>query len=64
MATVERGMTYTTLESEPGYKVERLTSEHWPREGNITFQYRSLTYCPGGPQILKKINLYLPAGKR
>ena len=57
MTSVERVMTYTKLESEPGYKVERLPPKHWPHEGNITFQDVSLTYYPGGPQVLKKINL-------
>ena len=57
MTSVERVITYTKLESEPGYKVHRLPPEHWPYEGNITFKDMSLTYYPGGPQVLKKINL-------
>ena len=57
MTSVERVMTYTKLDSEPGYKVQRLSPEHWPHKGNITFQDVSLTYYPGGPQVLKKINL-------
>ena len=62
MTSVERVMTYTKLESEPGYKVERLPPEQWPHEGNITFQDVSLTYYPGGPQVLKKITLSIEAG--
>ena len=57
-------MTYTNLDSEPGYKVERLPPEHWPREGNITFQDVSLRYYPGGPQVLKKINLNIKGGAK
>ncbi|XP_078361825.1 ATP-binding cassette sub-family C member 4-like [Oculina patagonica] len=57
MTSVERVITYTKLDSEPGYKEERLPPEHWPREGNVTFQDVSLTYYPGGPKVLKKINL-------
>ena len=34
MTSVERVMTYTKLDSEPGYKVDTLPPEHWPREGN------------------------------
>ena len=64
MTSVERVMTYTILDSEPGYKVERLPPEHWPREGNITFQNVSLTYYPGGPQALKKINLVVHGGAK
>lgn len=64
MTSVERVMTYTKLDSEPGYKLHRLPPEHWPHEGNITFQDVSLTYYPGGPQVLKKINLNIKGGTK
>ena len=64
MTSVERVMTYTKLDPEPGYKVGRRPPEHWPREGNITFQDVSLTYYPGGPQVLKKINLNIKGGEK
>ena len=64
MTSVERVMTYTNLDSEPGYKVQRISPEHWPREGNITFQDVSLTYYPGGPEVLKKINLDIKGGAK
>ena len=64
MTSVERVMTYTNIESEPGYKVHRIPPEHWPHEGNITFQDVSLTYYPGGPQVLKKINLNIKGGTK
>ncbi len=64
MTSVERVMTYTKLDSEPGHKVERLPPENWPQEGNITFQDVSLTYYPGGPQALKKINLNIKGGAK
>lgn len=64
MTSVERVMTYTKLESEPGYKVERFSPDHWPSEGNITFQDVSLIYYPGGPQVLKRINLNIKAGSK
>ena len=64
MTSVERVMTYTKLDSEPGYKVQRLPPEHWPHEGNITYQDVSLTYYPGGPQVLKKINLNIKGGTK
>ena len=64
MTSVERVMTYTKLDSEPGYQVHTLPPEHWPHEGNITFQDVSLTYYPGGPQVLKKINLYIKGGTK
>ena len=62
MTSVERVFTYTKLDPEPGYKVGRRPPEHWPGEGNITFQDVSLTYYPGGPQVLKKINLNIKGG--
>ena len=55
-------MTYTKLDSEHGYKVKRLPPEKWPHKGNITFQDVSLTYYPGGPQVLKEINLNINSG--
>ena len=64
MTSVERVVTYTNLDSEPGYKVERLPPEHWPREGNITFKDVSLRYYPGGPQVLKRINLNIKGGAK
>jgi len=48
MTSVERVMTYTKLDPEPGYKVEGRPPEHWPGEGNITFQDVSLTYSIRG----------------
>ncbi|KAL9971726.1 hypothetical protein ACROYT_G017928 [Oculina patagonica] len=64
MTSVERVMTYTKLDSEPGYKVERFPPGHWPSKGTITFQDVSMTYYPGGPQVLKKINLNIEGGAK
>ncbi|XP_078370332.1 ATP-binding cassette sub-family C member 4-like [Oculina patagonica] len=55
---------YTTRHLHQRNKVERLPPEHWPREGNVTFQDVSLTYYPGGPQVLKKINLSIKGGTK
>ena len=64
MTSVERVMTYTKLDPEPGYRMERLPPEHWPRAGSIVFQDVSLTYYPGGPRVLKKINLTIKGGAK
>ncbi|XP_020607729.1 multidrug resistance-associated protein 4-like, partial [Orbicella faveolata] len=64
MTSVERVMTYTKLDSEPGYKVHRLPPNQWPHAGNITFQDVSLTYYPGGPRVLKRINLNIKGGTK
>ena len=64
MTSVERVITYTKLDSEPGYKVHRLPPEHWPKEGNVIFKDVSLTYYPGGPEVLRKINLNIKGGTK
>ena len=64
MTSVERTMTYTELESEPGYKVERNPLELWPHEGNIAFKDVFLRYYPGGPQSLKDITLNINGGAK
>ena len=64
MTSVERVIAYTKLDSEPGYKVEQRNPGHWPYKGNITFKDVSLTYYPGGPEVLKKINLNITGGAK
>jgi len=64
MTSVERVMAYTKLDPEHGYKVVGRPPENWPGEGNITFQDVSLTYYPGGPQVLKKINVNIKGGAK
>ena len=64
MTAVERVITYTELDPEPGYKVKRLPREKWPEKGSITFQDVSMTYYPGGPQVLRKISLSIKAGAK
>ena len=64
MTSVERVMAYTKLDSEPGYKVDRIPPEQWPREGNIIFRNVSLTYFLGGPQALKSIDLDIKGGSK
>ena len=58
MTSVERVMTYTKLDPEPGYKVGRRPPEHWPGDGNITFQDVSLTYYPGGTSGVEENQSY------
>ena len=64
MASVEQVMAYTELDPEPGYKLEQLPPVQWPNEGNITLQDFSLTYYPGGPQVLKGINVSIKGGTK
>ena len=64
MTAVERVITYTELEPEPGYKVKRPPPEKWPDKGSITFQDVSMTYYPGGPQVIRNISLSIKAGAK
>ncbi|PFX28844.1 multidrug resistance-associated protein 4-like [Stylophora pistillata] len=64
MTSVERVMTYTKLDSEPGYKLDRFPSKQWPNKGGITFTDVSLTYYPGGPRVLREINLGIKGGAK
>ncbi|XP_078355215.1 ATP-binding cassette sub-family C member 4-like [Oculina patagonica] len=57
MTSVERVMTYTRIDSEPGYSTETLPPEFWPTEGNLTMQNLSLVYFDGGPRILNDISV-------
>ena len=64
MTSVERVMTYTKLDQEPGYEEERTPPKDWPRRGSIVLRNVSLTYYPGGPQVLKNINLSIKGGAK
>ena len=64
MTSVERVMTYTKLDQEPGYEEERTPPKDWPQRGSIVLRDVSLTYYPGGPQVLKNINLSIKGGAK
>ncbi|CAH3108598.1 unnamed protein product [Pocillopora meandrina] len=64
MTSVERVMTYTKLDREPGYEEERTPPQDWPRRGSIVLRDVSLKYYPGGPQVLKNINLSIKGGAK
>ena len=64
MTSAERVISYTEIDPEPGYRVERPPPGYWPPEGNIIFKEVSLTYYPGGPEVLKKINLNVKGGTK
>ena len=64
MTSVERVITYTKLECESGYIIERRPPEKWPSEGNIILKDVSLAYYPGGPQVLNNIKLNIERGAK
>ena len=61
MTSAERVMTYTEIEPEPGYDVDTKPPEDWPRSGSIRFDDVSLRYYPGGPEVLKGLNIDIEA---
>ena len=64
MTSVERVISYTNLESEPGYSVQKQPPENWPGEGGIEVKGLRLVYYNGGPEVLRDLNLSVtPAEK-
>ena len=64
MTSVERVMTYTNIDSEPGYSTEERPPESWPNEGTLTIQDLSLVYVKGGPRVLRDINVHVPSKEK
>ena len=56
MTSVERVMAYTSLDSEPGYKIKTLPPINWPHGGHVSFRNVVMRYYPGGPQVLKNLS--------
>ena len=56
MTSVERVLTYTNIEPEPGYNIKTLPPTNWPRDGHVSFRNVVLRYYPGGPQVLKNLS--------
>ena len=61
MTSVERVISYTKINSEPGYSAEDRPPESWPKEGSLTIEDLSLVYFEGGPRVLKDINFRVPS---
>lgn len=57
MTSVERVMTYTQLEEEPGYDIETQAPEDWPQKGEIELQNVSLEYYQGAGNVLNNVSL-------
>ena len=60
MTSVERVITYTHLEPEPGYKTKVLPPTCWPRDGHVAFHDVTLTYYEGGPKVLRDLHFSIP----
>ena len=64
MVSVERVMTYTQLEPEPGYTRNIHPPHDWPRLGSIQLKNVSLRYYPGAPTVLNNLNFTIKAGEK
>ena len=56
MTSVERVISYTQIEQEPGYANHFQPPNNWPQNGQITAKNLSLVYYQGGPEILKDVS--------
>ena len=64
MTSVERVMTYSKIDSEPGYSTKGHSPESWPNKGTLTIQDLSLTYFKGGPRVLRSINVHVASKEK
>lgn len=64
MTSVERVMTYTKLDSEPGYHITLSPHNKWSGDGSISFRDVSLRYYNGGPQVLKNLSFDIQGNKK
>jgi len=56
MTSVERVISYTHIQQEPGYDYHSHPPEDWPQNGQIKAKNLSLVYYQGGPEILKDVS--------
>lgn len=65
MTSVERVLTYSELQPEPGYsKSNSFTPKAWPEKGAVTFSKVCLRYYQDGPIVLKDINFSASPGEK
>ena len=64
MTSVERVLTYTEIDPEPGYSSETQPPEDWPTAGSMALHDLSLTYLEGAPAILNGVNVCIAAKEK
>ena len=64
MTSVERVITYTHIEQEPGYENEFQPPVNWPENGQVTVKNLGLVYYQGGPEILKDVSFTIDAHEK
>lgn len=56
MTSVERVISYTQMEAEPGYHTSVQPPENWPQSGNVQVKNLCLSYYQDAPQVLKDVS--------
>ena len=56
MTSVERVITYASIEEEPGHQCHHQPPESWPQHGRVQVKNLGLVYYKGGPEILKDVS--------
>ena len=56
MTSVERVISYTHIQQEPGHDNHSQPPEDWPQNGQIKAKNLNLVYYQGGPEILKDVS--------
>ena len=64
MTSVERVISYTEIEPEPGYENSIQPPEGWPQHGKVQMENVSLVYYSGGPQVLNDISVSIEPQQR
>ena len=57
MTSVERIITYTHLEQEPGYRNDLQLPDSWPQHGQVSISNLGLVYYEADPKIRKYLTL-------
>ncbi|XP_015762268.1 PREDICTED: multidrug resistance-associated protein 4-like [Acropora digitifera] len=64
MTSVERVITYTQIEGEPGYKNDHQPPDNWPQHGQVRINNLGLVYYQGGPKILKDLSFTIDSQEK
>ena len=57
MTSVERNLAYTDIEREPGYDIQTMPRQPWPKKGALRFDNMSLTFHQEGPKSLDSLTI-------
>ena len=64
MTSVERVITYTQIEQEPGYDNYQQPPKNWPQHGQVRINNLGLVYYQGGPKTLKDITFNIDSQEK